>query len=67
MFDGIRSAYRRRESLIGAGRMRDIERMVYLGVTDEKWKDHLREMDDLKEGIGPAGIRTKGPADRIQA
>ena len=61
LFDGIRSAYRRRESLIGAGRMRDIERMVYLGVTDEKWKDHLREMDDLKEGIGLRGYGQKDP------
>ena len=61
LFDGIRSAYRRREGLIGAGRMRDIERMVYLGVTDEKWKDHLREMDDLKEGIGLRGYGQKDP------
>ena len=61
LFDGIRSAYRRRESLIGAARMREIERMVYLGVTDEKWKDHLREMDDLKEGIGLRGYGQKDP------
>ena len=61
LFDGIRAAYTRRESLIGAGRMRDIERMVYLGVTDDKWKDHLREMDDLKEGIGLRGYGQKDP------
>ncbi len=61
LFDGIRATYKRRESLIGAGRMREIERMVYLGVTDEKWKDHLREMDDLKEGIGLRGYGQKDP------
>ena len=61
LFDGIKAAYRRRESLIGTGRMREIERMVYLGVTDEKWKDHLREMDDLKEGIGLRGYGQKDP------
>jgi preprotein translocase subunit SecA len=35
--------------------------MVYLSVIDEKWKGHLREMDDLKEGIGLRSYGQKDP------
>ncbi|MBS12723.1 MAG: preprotein translocase subunit SecA [Gemmatimonadetes bacterium] len=59
--DVVRAAYARREELIGSDRMRQIERMVYLSVIDEKWKEHLREMDDLKEGIGLRGYGQKNP------
>ena len=58
---GIREAYDHRERVIGEGRMRQIERMIYLSVFDEKWKEHLREMDDLKEGIGLRGYGQKNP------
>ncbi|MDA0746144.1 MAG: preprotein translocase subunit SecA [bacterium] len=61
LLEGIRETYTRREQLIGTERMREIERMVYLSVIDEKWKDHLREMDDLKEGIGLRGYGQKDP------
>ena len=57
----VRSAYRRREELIGTDRIRQLERMVYLSIIDEKWKEHLREMDDLKEGIGLRGYGQKDP------
>ena len=59
--DAVRAAYKRREDLIGSERLRAIERMVYLSVIDEKWKEHLREMDDLKEGIGLRGYGQKDP------
>tara|TARA_Y100000588_G_scaffold394329_1_gene514213 strand:+ start:93 stop:3302 length:3210 start_codon:yes stop_codon:yes gene_type:complete len=59
--DDVRSAYARREELIGADRIRQLERMVYLSIIDEKWKEHLREMDDLKEGIGLRGYGQKDP------
>ena len=42
--------------------MASIEKMVVLQVIDEKWKDHLREMDDLKEGIH---LRAYGQKDPI--
>ena len=58
---GVREAYDRRERIIGEERMRQIERMIYLHVFDEKWKEHLREMDDLKEGIGLRGYGQKNP------
>ncbi len=58
---GVQETYARREQLIGPERLREIERMVYLGIIDEKWKDHLREMDDLKEGINLRGYGQKDP------
>ena len=41
--------------------MARIERYAVLSVIDEKWKDHLREMDDLKEGIGLRAYGQKDP------
>jgi preprotein translocase subunit SecA len=38
-----------------------LERMGMLQVIDAKWRDHLREMDDLKEGIHLRGYGQKDP------
>ena len=35
----------------GAETMRQIERDVYLQIMDARWRDHLAEMDNLKDGI----------------
>ena len=35
--------------------------MQCLSVIDDKWKEHLREMDDLKEGIGLRAYGQKDP------
>src|SRR3954470_9832217 len=40
------------EELAGEGAMRQLERNVLLNVIDRKWREHLYEMDYLKEGIG---------------
>jgi preprotein translocase subunit SecA len=53
--------YRRKEESLGAEVMAKIEKMVVLQVIDEKWKDHLREMDDLKEGIHLRAYGQKDP------
>jgi len=54
--------YRRKEERIGAENLSNLEKMVSLQVIDEKWRDHLREMDDLKEGIH---LRAYGQKDPI--
>jgi preprotein translocase subunit SecA len=41
--------------------MARLERYAVLNVIDEKWKEHLREMDDLKEGIGLRAYGQKDP------
>ncbi len=54
--------YKRKEERIGAEELSMMEKMVSLQVIDEKWRDHLREMDDLKEGIH---LRAYGQKDPI--
>jgi preprotein translocase subunit SecA len=53
--------YRRKEEKVGVEIVARIEKMVALQVIDEKWKDHLREMDDLKEGIHLRAYGQKDP------
>ncbi len=57
----VKEAYQRREQLLGADRLRYLERMAYLSTIDEKWKEHLYEMDLLKEGIGFRAYGQKDP------
>ncbi|WP_028659696.1 preprotein translocase subunit SecA [Nocardioides insulae] len=45
------AAYDRREEEVGEEVMRELERRVILSVLDRKWRDHLYEMDYLREGI----------------
>jgi preprotein translocase subunit SecA len=45
------AAYDKREVEVGEEVMRELERQVLLSVLDRKWRDHLYEMDYLREGI----------------
>ena len=45
------AAYDAREASLGEENMRDLERNVLLAVLDRKWREHLYEMDYLREGI----------------
>ena len=45
------AAYARREDEVGEEVMRELERRVILSVLDRKWREHLYEMDYLREGI----------------
>ncbi len=45
------AAYDRREAEVGEEIMRELERRVVLSVLDRKWREHLYEMDYLREGI----------------
>jgi preprotein translocase subunit SecA len=53
--------YNRKEQELGVEIMSRLERMATLQVIDEKWKEHLREMDDLKEGINLRAYGQKDP------
>ncbi len=57
----IREAYERRETELGAARMRLIERFLLLQKFDVKWKEHLLVMDHLKGGIGMRGYAQVDP------
>jgi preprotein translocase subunit SecA len=55
------NAYDAKESSIGAEVLRDVERMVILKIIDQKWIDHLHEMDALRDGIGLRAYGQKDP------
>ena len=53
--------------MIGAqGGMRELERQVLLQVMDRKWREHLYEMDYLKEGIGLRAMAQRDPLIEYQ-
>ena len=55
------SYYERRESELTSPVMRDIERQVMLRIIDQRWREHLEEMDYLKEGINLRAMGQKDP------
>jgi len=61
IFDRLKARYDAKEKLIGPDAMRYHERMIMLSVLDQQWKDHLLNMDHLKEGIGLRGYGQKDP------
>ncbi len=61
IFSKLKERYDSKEKLIGPDAMRYHERMIMLSVLDSQWKDHLRDMDHLKEGIGLRGYGQHDP------
>ncbi|MGH2699530.1 MAG: preprotein translocase subunit SecA [Actinomycetota bacterium] len=59
-------AYAKREEEIGSEQMRNIERLVLLNVIDNRWREHLYEMDYLQEGIGLRAMAQKDPLVEYQ-
>ncbi|HEX5143722.1 MAG TPA: preprotein translocase subunit SecA [Mycobacterium sp.] len=70
LLDDAEKAYARREAQIeeiaGTGAMRQLERNVLLNVIDRKWREHLYEMDYLKEGIGLRAMAQRDPLVEYQ-
>ena len=59
-------AYEHREELLGEEATRELERRVVLQVIDRKWRDHLYEMDSLKDGIGLRAMAQRDPLVEYQ-
>ena len=59
-------AYDRREAELTAEVMRELERRVVLAVLDHKWREHLYEMDYLREGIGLRAMAQRDPLVEYQ-
>jgi len=59
--------YNKKEAMITSELMARLERYAVLSVIDHKWKEHLREMDDLKEGIGLRAYGQKDPLVEYKA
>ena len=61
IFEKLRESYEAKEKRISPDGMRYHERMIMLSVLDTQWKDHLLNMDHLKEGIGLRGYAQHDP------
>ena len=55
------AVHEERETRFGAPAMRELERWVLLRTIDAKWRDHLYEMDYLREGIGLRALAQLDP------
>jgi preprotein translocase subunit SecA len=53
--------YEQKEQTIGTDALREIERRVMLSVIDQHWREHLYEMDYLREGINLRAMGQKDP------
>ncbi len=60
------AAYDRREEELTPEVMRELERRVVLSVLDHKWREHLYEMDYLREGIGLRAMAQRDPLVEYQ-
>lgn len=58
----IEKLYAEKEAEIGEERMRELERMILLRVVDNKWMDHIEDMDQLKTGINLRALGQEDPA-----
>lgn len=61
LIEAAKDFYSRKEEMLGSDLMSRLEQYAVLSVIDNKWREHLREMDDLKEGIGLRAYGQKDP------
>ncbi len=61
IFEQLRERYDTKEKILGEVQLRYHERVVMLSVLDALWKEHLLNMDHLKEGIGLRGYGQQDP------
>jgi preprotein translocase subunit SecA len=61
IFNHLNQRYDVKEKILGEAQLRYHERVVMLSVLDALWKEHLLNMDHLKEGIGLRGYGQKDP------
>ena len=59
--EAVHQRYDEKESLVGSENMRLNEKYLLLQVIDQQWKDHLLNIDHLKEGIGLRGYGQRDP------
>jgi preprotein translocase subunit SecA len=58
--------YVTREAELGESTMREVERQVMLRIIDQRWREHLEEMDYLQEGINLRAVGQKDPLTEWQ-
>ena len=65
-FKEAEDAYRRRTEELGSEIIAAVERSVMLSVIDNKWREHLAEMDYLRSGIGLRAMGQRDPLTEYQ-
>jgi preprotein translocase subunit SecA len=66
LVDDAVSQYETKEESVGAENLREIERRVMLSMIDQHWREHLYEMDYLREGINLRAMGQKDPLSEWQ-
>jgi preprotein translocase subunit SecA len=61
IFRASKDFYRRKEEMLGRDFMTQLEKYAVLQTIDDKWKEHLRIMDEIKEGINLRAYGQKDP------
>jgi preprotein translocase subunit SecA len=65
--DDLLASFERREQEVGGPAvMRELQRRVILTVIDRKWREHLYEMDALRDGIGLRAVGQRDPLTEYQ-
>ena len=62
LYADFEDLYKAKEEEIGIDKIREIERMILIRVVDNKWMDHIDDMEQLKSGIGLRGLGGQDPA-----
>jgi preprotein translocase subunit SecA len=63
LMDAMHAVYAAKEAKLGAPLMREVERVILLGVVDEYWMDNIDAMTDLRQGIGLRAYGQHDPVD----
>lgn len=61
ILDEVEDAYKAKEAQYGSEIIRHLEKVIMLQTLDTQWKEHLAEMDYLRQGIGLRGYAQKNP------
>ena len=61
LYDAAQAVYQKKEQMYGPEIIRHAERFIILQTVDTRWKEHLLNMDHLKEGIGLRGYAQQDP------
>ena len=64
--ENAKDVYDQIEATVGSDALREAERKVVLATLDRKWREHLYEMDYLKDGIGLRGMGQRDPLVEYQ-
>jgi preprotein translocase subunit SecA len=59
--EALAEAYLKKEEQLGSQDMRTLERMISLQIIDTKWRDHLYNMDELRDGIWTLSYGERNP------